>query len=337
MNLYQYVRAGVLAGVAGLSACSGAMDGAPQQAVTACLAVQGPGVPGRGNAAGHGQPQRDDGEVSVAADGTGFRATRTVTLSNDFGGAPNADVMLTSSNGSIDACVLDGGGYRFKVRLEARGTTEAEARQTLDSMQVQHGDTLAANTLQLATRVEFLPRLPGQSQQRSASIVAGLPVAAAYRFRHQTTNGDVSALGFSGPQAQLGSSNGSLALDGRWDQTGLSTTNGLVAVSGDHAALDASTTNGLIDARLQTARSATARFSGTNTGIEVRLERRLDPGFDLTADTTNGRAEIRVAGTEAVGQQTPQHAQRRTPGYSGKPQQIEVRASTTNGNVLIRD
>ncbi|MFP5304808.1 MAG: hypothetical protein ACLGI7_03155 [Gammaproteobacteria bacterium] len=69
----------------------------------------------------------------------------------------------------------------------------------------------------------------------------------------------------------------------------------------------------------------------------MQLRRSGTPGFDLSGATTNGRVSIDVDGTEAVGTQSETSAHRRTPDYDSRAVQIAVEASTTNGNVSIRD
>lgn len=330
-----------------LAACGGP-DSSSVKSSPQCDAVGADDGPGAGSAASHGQPRRSDGEVVVSQQNGQFRATRLVSIANDFGGAAQAQVDLSSMNGNVSACVRQGGGYRINVTLEARAPTEQAARDALDTMVVNHGDALAAGALALNTRVDFATGGAGSGitiagidlggasgdVQRGAHIAAGLPAGASYRFNHMTSNGDVEDSGFSGAAAKLSSSNGSVALDGRWDTASLDTSNGVVAVSGDYAALDASTTNGVIGAALATQRSLSATLSSSNGLVDVMLQP-SGAGFDLQAGTTNGQASIDVPGTDPVGPQTGTSAHRRTPDYSSRSVQVQVNASSSNGNASI--
>lgn len=331
-----------------LSACGGAgaggvLGGRP----AACDQVAAADGPGAGSAGSHGQPQRSDGNVSISMRDGQFVASRQVDVVNDFGGASTAQVDLASVNGNVIACTRDGGGYRAKVLLEARATTEAEARSALDTMVVTHTDTLTAGSLRLNTRVDFnstssgstlpLGLLGGQGEttaKRTASILEGLPASASYSLSPSTTNGDAAAFGLSGSAAQLDTSNGNVALDGRWDSATLSATNGIVGVSGDYASLNASAGNGQVEASLQTARSLDATLSATNGYVEAKLAR-SNAGFDLQGQSTNGEVRIDVAGTDAVGTQSSQSAHRRSPDYASRAVQVQLTGSATNGNVDI--
>jgi hypothetical protein len=300
-----------------------------------------PATGGTGSAVSHGQPQRNDGPVEVAQDGQGFVARQVVTISNDFGGANSADVTFSTVNGNVAACPGGQGGYGVRVSLQARGMSAQEAQAQLATMSVQNTDALAGVTLHVTTQVTFgQPVQIGgvtSTGQRTASILSALPAAPSYVFRHSTTNGNVEAPGFSGTSAQLDATNGSVALNGRWDQASASVTDGFVSVNGDFASLSASSTNGDVHAGMQTRRSSSASVSSTNGGVEVALARSGSPAFDLTADTTNGMTSINVAGTAPVGSQTAHSKHRQSPDYSTNSVKISVDASSTNGDVGIHD
>jgi hypothetical protein len=334
-----------LLAAAGCAPGSGDGFGLAQNCASASLPPGG----GTGAATSHGQPSRNDGAVEVTPDGAGFRARRSVHISNDFGGAAQADVEFSTANGSVVSCAGGQGGYGIWVLLDARAPTEQEARDALDSMVVNHQDVLAGGLLKLATRVEFRETTTGQNLplpvntgsspavQRAASILAGMPSAPSYVFTHSTTNGPVEASGFSGTAAALDSTNGSVALNGRWAQASLDTTNGPLYASGDFAAVTGDTTNGPVYAELATIRSVDASFNATNSSIEVALAVSGSPGFDLTADTTNGYASISVAGAQPVGEQHGDSAHHMTPDYASRAVKVNVDGNATNGNISIHD
>lgn len=340
----------LMLGVLFLSGCAPTDGGGSLSKLADCGAVTAADGPGAGSAAAHGQAQRDDGEIRVSQEGDEYRATQLIDLSNDFGGASLAQVDLASFNGSVQSCAREGGGYRIHVTLEGRGASEAEARSALQGLQVTHEDMLVAGTLRLNTRVQptdmtgssitLLGIEVGQggaqadSPRRSAHIVAGLPPAAGYTLQQSTGNGNVGAAGLSGSSASLDSSNGSVGLEGRWDSASLDTGNGVAAVSGDYADLSAHSGNGYVQAALHTVRSLQADLSAGNGFVEVALAG-SGAGYDLTADTINGRASIDVSGTEAVGEQSMNSAHRRSADYASRAVQVQVSASSSNGDALI--
>lgn len=329
-----------------LSACGGGDGVFATQTPGECEAIKGLAGPGTGTAGAHAQPQRSDGAVTIGSSGGMVTARRLVTIVNDFGGATQAQVDLATPNGGVIACPRSGGGYGLKLMLESRAATEADARRGLDSISVNHMDTLAANQLRLNTSVQFatlgnsggLPGMGGDSSniQRTAAIVSGLPASASYAISPNGANGAVRVSGLNGSTADLGTSNGPVSLDGRWNTATLNTSNGIVSVSGDYASLDASTTNGLAEADLQSSRNLDAAFTTTNGSVDVKL-RGSNAGFDLTARSTNGRAEISVPNTVAVGTQSSTSMHRQTSDYASRAVKAVVDARTTNGNVTIHD
>ena len=331
----------------GLTACGGGgvyADQAPDQRAPA-------GSAGSGSASSHGAVQRSETPVEISRSGDQYVARKRVSLGNDFGGASQAQVTLGTSNGAVTALANQGGGYGIEVQLEARASSESEARRGLDSLSVEHTDTLAAGSLRLTTRVQFgsldAPGTPlpggisvggggtGSSEiQRSGSIVAGLPPSASYVLTPSSSNGSARASGLSGSAADLSVSNGAVTLNGRWDTATLSSANGLVSVSGDYAQLDAHSGNGLVEAALQVNRSLTADIGSSTGSVDVEL-RGGNAGYDLTAQTSTGNASIDVAGTAAVGEQSRTSAHRRSGDYGSRSVKAQVDASTSTGNVHI--
>lgn len=308
---------GLLAACDGLPGAIGAAN-VVNKAAEQCAALDGGTVPGAGSADSHGMPQRDEGMVQTQPDGSGFSASRTVSIANDFGGAGAAQVALTTGNGNVQSCVVDGGGYRIVVMLEGHGPTAEAARAALDAIKVKHADMLDNGTLALNTQVEFGGQNDTSVQSR-ATIVAGLPRAASYTFDHNSNNGNVAAQGFSGDSAKLNTGNGNVMLDGGWGQVMLTGSNGNVA------------------AMLDTARSLSATGTTGNGMVDVQLRRTGTPGYDLSASVGNGTARIDVAGTDPVGEQSMTSAHRRSADYDSNPIKVNVAASSGNGNAMIHE
>lgn len=333
-------------GAATLAACGGVGN------VGGVFAGQVPGEceqlkdlagPGAGTATAHGTPQRSDGAVTIGTQGGMVTASRLVTVVNDFGGASAAQIDLGTPNGGVIACPRSGGGYGLKLMLQSRAPTEADARRGLDSITVNHTDTLAGTTLRLGTTVQFNSLASGGvggvgatpdpgNIQRSASMVGGLPPSASYALTATGANGDARASGLSGSSAKLSTTNGSATLDTRWDTASLSTTNGIASVSGDYATLDVTTTNGLAEGSLATVRNLTATFTSSNGSVDVGLNR-SEAGVDLKGSTTNGRVRIDAPNTVAVGTQSDTSARRQSSDYASRAVKVQVEGRTSNGNV----
>lgn len=177
-----------------------------------------------GAPASHGEPQRDDGTVesgmSPPLQIPSYWARRTVTISNDFGGAAVGHVFDGVDAGSITVATAAGDGYSIEVHLEAQGMTEQDARDALDRMEVAHTDTLEADGLHLTTVVkqrDAVSPIPlvsiGTGGFGWAEVLVTLPAAPAYELAADASSGDVSVSDLRGPSVQLTTSSGDISVE----------------------------------------------------------------------------------------------------------------------------
>ncbi|MEA3202724.1 MAG: hypothetical protein QOI63_390, partial [Thermoplasmata archaeon] len=190
---------------------------------------------------------------------------------------------------------------------------------------------------------------------RGADIDLQLPRGPLYNLAAATSNGPVTLDGLTGETLVADTSNSGVTLtDLAADTVTADTSNGPIKAKGLHAGtarLDTSnsgidadgtvgsatldTSNGPIDATLRPAASGRFTLDTSNSLIRLALKGDGQTGFDATADTSNGRASIALAGGEAVGSQEPTSAHVRTTGYAGKAIRTEVRADTSNSDVTV--
>lgn len=178
------------------------------------------GVPA-GEAGSHGSPQRDDGTVESGME-TPLQipsawARRTVTVSNDFGGADLGTVFAGVSAGSITVLPGEGSDYTLEATIEARGMTEQEARDAIDRVELTHDDVLEPDGLHLTTVVKERPAqqlVPfvqiGYGSWATVDLVLTLPAGPAYDLTADTSFGEVDVSGLRGPSFLLTSSAGSI-------------------------------------------------------------------------------------------------------------------------------
>lgn len=174
-----------------------------------------------GQASAHGEPQRDDGTVETGMTpplqlpGL-FWARRTVTITNDFGGASLGHVFAGVDSGSIAVGTADGDGYSVEVILQAQGMTEQDARDALDRMEVTHTDSLEPDGLHLSTVVKQKgpsSPVPGPitfdlGDYGFAEMHVTLPAAPAYELSADTSYGEIDVSDLRGPAVQLTTSSG---------------------------------------------------------------------------------------------------------------------------------
>jgi hypothetical protein len=179
-----------------------------------------------GQASAHGEPQRDDGTVETGMTpplqlpGL-FWARRTVTITNDFGGASLGTVFDGVDAGSITVGTAEGDGYSVEVVLQAQGMTEQDARDALDRMEVTHTDSLEPDGLHLSTVVKQkgpASPIPGPitfdlGNFGWAELHVTLPSAPAYDLSADASSGDVEVSDLRGPSVALTTSSGDVSAE----------------------------------------------------------------------------------------------------------------------------
>lgn len=183
------------------------------------------GDPDQGTPAGepgsHGEPQRDDGAVESGMNPPlqipSAWARRTITISNDFGGAALGTVFAGVDAGSITILPGEGDSYAIEATLEANGLTEQEARDSLDRVELSHDDVLEPDGLHLNTVVREKPAqqmLPfvvlGTGTWVTVSLTVTLPAGPAYDLTADASFGELDVSGLRGPSFLLGVSSGSI-------------------------------------------------------------------------------------------------------------------------------
>lgn len=314
--------------VVSLSGCVVSEDGADQSPVTGGSPPSGSNA---GSAALHGTPKRTEGGVTVTRQGDQYVATKTVTFTNDFGGAAGAVVELTTKAGGIDVESGSGGGYRIVATLRSHASTDAAARNGLERLSVTHSDKLGSN-LALATTVHF----PSNANGLSGGISASFPTAPAYRLDLDTNSGGIDVADLRGPLVDAQTSSGGIDLDGTFDVVKARASSGGISLRGKAGDVDAVTGSGGVDGELAPLRTGTWHFEAGSGGVEVGLERG-NAGFDVEARATSGSVDVDMRSTEEVGSQSAKHVHVRTTNFSSASMKVTVTAETGSGGVSVRD
>ncbi|HUR25620.1 MAG TPA: DUF4097 family beta strand repeat-containing protein [Candidatus Thermoplasmatota archaeon] len=174
-----------------------------------------------GDARSHGTPERDDGTVESGMEPPlqlpSSWARRTVTITNDFGGADLGTVFAGVDAGSITVVPGEGSTYTVEATIEARGLTEQEARDALDRVEVTHDDVLESDGLHLTTVVKERPAqqaLPllqvGYGNWATVDLVLTLPAGPAYDLTADSSFGEIDVSGLRGPSFLLTVSSGNI-------------------------------------------------------------------------------------------------------------------------------
>lgn len=219
----------ILLGLAMLSGCLDdetlVPDEAPQAAFPGSQ-FQGEasaGVPA-GTAQAHGEPDRVESDVETGGNPLlfpGAYARKTVTITNDFGGASLGVLAIGISAGTIAVVPGNGPGYELVAVLTAHAATEQEARTALDRITLSHEDILQPDGLHLTTGVRYEPApMPvpfivlGGGTWTEAQLTFTVPAGPAYDLWAYASSGDILVEGLRGPSFRLDTSSGAITATG---------------------------------------------------------------------------------------------------------------------------
>lgn len=153
----------------------------------------------------HGAAKVDESVVTTGGQPLGFfgaTATKTVTISNDFGGVALGVIALGIQEGSVKVESSGGSEYKIVAILEAQAETEQTAREALDRIVVSHDDHIKDGALHLTTGIRYteapsmVPLLPnfGFSQAfTTAQVTLTVPSGPTYDLWATTLSGEVTA------------------------------------------------------------------------------------------------------------------------------------------------
>jgi hypothetical protein len=315
--------------VAGCSSSTTSLGGIP--------AGSPPKGDGAGTAAAHAQPTRDESGITVKQENGKTVASKTVTLTNDFGGASKSTVTLATQTGGAAARSWASGGYKTVVVLQSRAGSEELARQGLSRMTVVHNDDLAGGTLKLDTHVDFQTTSCDSTLVAclSASITANLPSQPAYTLDITADTGGVSVDGLGGPSAKLTTDTGGVDASGAFGRVTAKTSTGGIQLDGIANSVDATADTGGVKATLLAKGSGTWTLHTNTGGVEVIIERASGQGVDADATTDTGGVSVDLSGSHDVGAQSRTHAHKQTEGLSTAAIQTTVKASADTGGVDV--
>jgi hypothetical protein len=296
-----------------------------------------------GSPASHGTPKRADGPVDVKPEGGQFVARRTVTVTNDFGGAASSKLTLDSFNGGIAVKASSDGGYQFKAELYGRGPTQDQARQALDALTLAAQDDLAAGTLTLSFVLSSaplssagplpIPPIVGSGSNNGGTFSLLVPPQPGHEMSLDSSNGGIAVDGLHGPSLKADSSNAGLSVHGAFGKAELDTSNGGIDLQGTFHDLAADTSNAGVDADLHPSRSGKVTLSTSNGGIDVRVPA-SGAAYDVTGDTSNADVEIRLGGSHI---ESDDHATYRSPDFASAPVQVTLDLSSSNAGITVED
>lgn len=239
-------------------------------------------------------------------------------------------VRIVTGNGAVRVQTWDQPGYKALVRVKARGTSEADARN-----RAQDAFTVSADE-----RGFHLETRRYDWQNMAVHVTLLVPGDRLYKVEVKTGNGDVELTDLPVAEGRVSTGNGKVvSRGGQQGRLDLRTGNGSLLVESDAADVEASSGNGSVTIRPVGSRSKRLRV---NTGNgSVRIDTRQVPagtGFRVDAHTAMGGVDIGLPGlvferdVRSVGHK---HVVAHSSGYEQATQRIEIKAGTGMGSIGI--
>jgi hypothetical protein len=267
--------------------------------------------------------------------GTGGPYPHHVDESRNLKGDISAQNLLFSVenvNGQISVSTWDRPEYNIDLSVRAYGNTESGAQSNLQKVDTSVDERVVQGRLELTLIIS----VPRQAWNRySVSVEATLPSDVTVDLDMQTTNGAITVEDLTGDSLVLKTTNGDITFDGVEATTiRASTTNGRIDGSVQASEMNADSTNGQIDLGLPSTRSGSYILGTTNGDVEITVAPSDEVGFDFDIRASSGTVSTDLAGL-SYEINTNKNKVAHTEGFDDKSVQIEIRASTTNGNVRL--
>jgi len=262
-----------------------------------------------------------------------YRAQETRTLT---GGLAVDGVFLDidSFNGPISVSTWAQDEYSISILIKAKGTTDGDAEENLDDLEFDLTETVVGGVMRLV----FRHNVPiTKTSLYSVTIEVMLPADAVVSVDLDSSNGGIVLTEFTGGDIDLSTSNGALVFeDVTADEVDADTSNGAVRGTIEAPLTFIGTSNGGINLELPSTESGRYVLTTSNAGVDLKLSSSPSVGYDLDLSTSNGGIDLDLPNLDYT-RDTRTSKEARTVGFSSKPVQVIIDASTSNANMDVDD
>lgn len=265
---------------------------------------------------------------AIALDGSPL-APDTASETSDGDKARDESFALDAPDlARLDACLAVGellvepspdGSVHVDVRV--RSDAAASTRETVVETRFARGE----DGVRLAvwqSRVGYSTSVFGGSDSAETTVVVQVPDGARFEMRATTDVGDVRADGVMLGNATLSADVGDVHVTS-------------VDLVGD---LDARSDVGDVIVHLGSVQTGEVHAAADVGDVEVRLPKRADVGYDVSATSGVGEVDVRLGDTETYKENNDppgEKVEARSRGYASKPTQVRVVADADVGSVVV--
>ena len=248
--------------------------------------------------------------------------------------ADDISLDFTTFNGYTRVYTWDSPEYSIEVTVRARGSTDKDAEDNLDDLDIEFEESMAGGQLNLmldhnvpATKTNYYSFL----------VEAYVPADATYDTDITASNGAISLSDIVGGFIKVSTSNGEISFQNVAAERIVAETSN-ARIRGDLEAPDTilRTSNGKIDLDLPCTVSGTYDLDTSNAAIELDVSPSADVGYSIDMSTSNASVDLDLDGLEyTTNERTRKRAE--TAGFDDKGIQITITGSTSNGSVEVFD
>lgn len=262
-----------------------------------------------------------------------YRAQETRTLTGDLT-VDGVFLDIDSFNGPISVSTWAEDEYSISILIKAKGTTDGEAEDNLGDIEFDLTETVLGGVKRLVLR-HNVPST--QMNLYSLTVEAMLPADAEVSVDLDSSNGGIVLTDITGGDIDLSTSNGALVFeDVTADEVDADTSNGAVRGTLEAPVTYIGTSNGGINLELPSTVSGRYILKTSNAGVDLKLSSSSSVGYDLDLSTSNGGIDLDIPNLDYT-RDTRTSKEARTVGFSEKPVQVIIDASTSNASMDVDD
>jgi DUF4097 and DUF4098 domain-containing protein YvlB len=264
-------------------------------------------------------------------DGTNYRASDTEILSGDVD-LENLYITVQDRNGAISVETWDRDGYRIDLTLRAKGSTDSQAEQRLQDIDILFTDSVDGDTQILDLDFDVPD---DQWNNYAVNVVVKVPEEVELELNLDTSNGRITLENIIATEINLDTSNGAIELNDVYSDTiAGSTSNGRIQGNIDGIDVELGTSNGSIELNLAGTRTGRYELSTSNGSIDLNVPTGNDIGYSVALRTGLGSVDLNLNDLD-YSVNDNRHKVAETEGFETMETQITIDADTSIGSIDI--
>jgi DUF4097 and DUF4098 domain-containing protein YvlB len=244
----------------------------------------------------------------------------------------NLYITVQDRNGAISVETWDRDGYRIDLTLRAKGSTDSQAEQRLQDIDILFTDSVDGDTQILDLDFDVPD---DQWNNYAVNVVVKVPEEVELELNLDTSNGRITLENIIATEINLDTSNGAIELNDVYSDTiAGSTSNGRIQGNIDGIDVELGTSNGSIELNLAGTRTGRYELSTSNGSIDLNVPTGNDIGYSVALRTGLGSVDLNLNDLD-YSVNDNRHKVAETEGFETMETQITIDADTSIGSIDI--